>query len=209
LNNNNNGNNDGNENGEENISELCDTIFYGEFAPRSVANCGSAMNITAEMIADANEAEYQDNNQNQQDGQNMYQYMQAQQMLYNNYGRGQEDWQSYDLSAQDVLDGAATCAAVATKIDALEGASSGSGWMNGGLPWRNGSSALSTPSARLTPLEIAWIVLITVSGTAFFMHYTRKQIIKRKKRAKASSNENNAKDVYQRTDDKGAPLIIS
>jgi len=197
-------NQDGDEDGAEEISELCETIFYGEFAPRSLSDCGTPMNITAEMIADADEAEYQQNNQNQQDGQNMYQYLQSQQMLYNNYGRSNDDWQNYDLSAQDVLDGAATCNAVATKAASVLEESSGGGWMNGGLPWRNGNNAMSTPSARLTPLEIAWIVLVAVMGTALFMHYTRKQIIKRKKRA----NEN-AREVYQRTDDKGAPLIIS
>jgi hypothetical protein len=200
-----NGNGNGNDyddSAAKNVSELCQTIFYGEFAPRALENCGTPMNITAEMIADATEAEYQDQNGQDQTGQNMYQYMQSQQMLYNNYGRGDEDWQHYDLSAQDVLDGAATCAAVSSKVGATQ-ESSGNGW-GSNLPWRSGNSAMSTPSARLTPFEIAWIVLTAVIATALFMHYTRKQIVKRRKRA----NENE-KEVYQRTSDKGSPLIIS
>ena len=194
-----------------NISDLCDSIFNGDYAPRSLGHCGDQMNVTAEMIADAgNEGEYQNQNQGQNgNGQNMYQYMQSQQMLYNTYGRGDVDWQEYDISAQNVLSGAATCQAVANKYNG-HSQSSRCHWWNGcddgshTLPWRNSSNAMSTPSARLTPLEIAWIVIAAVVATALFMHYTRKQIIKRKKRA----NENE-KEVYQRTDDKGTALIIS
>jgi hypothetical protein len=53
-------------------------------------------------------------------------------------------------------------------------------------------------------MEIAWIVLLSMAATAFFMHWTRKLVIKR--RLKKQRVE---KEVYVRTDDRGAPLIIS
>jgi hypothetical protein len=42
--------------------------------------------------------------------------------------------------------------------------------------------------------------MAAIVATALFMHYTRNQIVKRK--------DKKDKEVYVRTDDKGAPLII-
>jgi hypothetical protein len=123
-------------------------------------------------------------------------------MLYNTYGES-VDWYGYDISAQDVLDGASTCEAVSNKYSNSKRMfnGGGGGFWNGGI-WHNGDTALQTPMAALSPLEIAWIVLASVAATALFMHFTRKHLIKRKRKAQ--------KEVYVvGSDDKGQPLIIT
>lgn len=72
------------------------------------------------------------------------------------------------------------------------------------FPTRNNKSSFQTADKKLSPLEIAWIVLASVVVTAAFMHVTRKQILKRKLKKQEPE-----KEVYVRTDDKGNPLIIS
>jgi hypothetical protein len=194
------------------VSEACAAIFNGDFVPRSLGYCGQSVNITQQMIQEADESEYQQQDQDEegQGDQNMYQYIMAQQMLYNTYGES-TDWYTYDLSAESVLDGASICEALSDKWiagyqeDQNNLDNSESWWSfnkkGSNTLWRNGNSALQTPSANLSPLEIAWIVLAAIGATALFMHQTRKQIIKRKSKKD--------KEVYVRTDDKGTPLIIS
>ena len=74
------------------------------------------------------------------------------------------------------------------------------------FPTRNQHSSLQTPNTNLSPLEIAWIVLLSVAATALFMHFTRKQVLKRRARKMIE------KEVYIKTDEQGvpsSPLIIS
>ena len=74
------------------------------------------------------------------------------------------------------------------------------------FPTRNQHSALQTAETKLSPLEIAWIVLLSVAATTLFMHFTRKQVLKRRARKTVE------KEVYIKTDDNGVPsppLIIS
>jgi hypothetical protein len=141
------------------------------------------------------------NQQNDDDQQNMYQYTEAEQMVYNTYGES-VDWYEYDISAQAVLDGASTCDAVSKKYSNSKNmfTGGGGGFWSGGV-WHNGSTALQTPVATLSALEIAWIVLASVVATALFMHLTRKQLIKRTRKTQ--------KEVYIGSDDKGQPLIIT
>lgn len=71
------------------------------------------------------------------------------------------------------------------------------------FPTRNNHSALQTAGTRLSPLEIAWIVIASVSVTALFMHLTRKQVLKRRMKKEME------KEVYVKTDENGSPLILS
>ncbi len=74
------------------------------------------------------------------------------------------------------------------------------------FPTRNQKSAIQTANTRLSPLEIAWIVLLSVAATAVFMHFTRKQVLKRRARKMIE------KEVYIKTDEQGvpsSPLIIT
>ncbi len=180
--------------------------------------------------------------------------------MYNNYGQDLS-WYTYDLSAFQVMDGAAVCEKVKGKWtdagystgksavqDAVAASNSDSSavtgiqnvysdtseagfwkWSNGKkassssssnstsdsgfdeeptwlFPTRNQHSSLQTANTNLSPLEIAWIVLLSVAVTALFMHVTRKQVLKRRARKTIE------KEVYMKTDDDGvpgAPLIIS
>lgn len=79
--------------------------------------------------------------------------------------------------------------------------SEGSQWL---FPTRNNKSQFQTANAKLSPFEICWIVLLSVAATAAFLHYTRRQVIKRRNKKEAME-----KEVYVRTDNKGSPLIIS
>ena len=74
------------------------------------------------------------------------------------------------------------------------------------FPTRNNRSSIQTATARLSPLEIASIVLACVAFTALFMHVTRKLVLKRRLKKRLGSQE---KEVYVKTDDHGQPLIIS
>jgi hypothetical protein len=199
---------------EASVNEACTALFEGDFVPRSLGNCGQPQNLTQQEMyqqaAEYNGGEYQysdgdeDGNEDNQ-GQNMYQYVQAQQMLYNSYGQD-VSWYTFDLSAQAALDGASTCEAVTAKSQAFEenayadDENSTNFWNFN--KFNNGNSALQTRSASLSPLEIAWVVISAVVATALFMHYTRKQVLKRK-----SKHQN--KELYVKTNDKGQPLIIS
>ena len=225
------------------LNNACENLFYSNYVPRSLGDCGdkqsSYQSSNQEDISAYYQQQQQQQQQNQQNqqwgngynangqdqdaqqeeanGQSMYQYVtntQAQQMLYNTYNHNGGDYTydlSYDLSVQDLLDGAATCEAVSNKFNGKKASNVYSGgnafWKyaggGGNLFSRNGDSFFQTPNARLSPIEITLIVLASIVATAFLMNYTRKQVIKRKiKKAPV--------DVYVRaTDDKDAPLIIS
>jgi hypothetical protein len=70
------------------------------------------------------------------------------------------------------------------------------------FPTRNNHSYVQRASTALSPMEIAWIVVLSVAVTAMFMHVTRKQVLKRKLKRQD-------KEIYIQTDDRGTPLIIS
>lgn len=268
------------------VSDACSLLFMDEAVPRSLSYCGQARNYTDAEYAqqqayfaqnyqqNANNNAYANNkynqnyysngngnnqanqaNQAQYNGQNMYQYIQAQSMMYNNYGQDMS-WYTYDLTAFEVMDGAAVCQKVKSKwsnagystgksaVQDSVATSSATGiqnvysgdtssessfwkWSNGDksssgstnntssasadqptwlFPTRNQHSSLQTPNTNLSPLEIAWIVLLSVGATAMFMHFTRKQVLKRRARKMIE------KEVYIKTDDQGVPsppLIIS
>jgi len=68
------------------VNEACEALFYGDFAPRSISNCGAAQNWTNagkngttnyQQNGNNGNAQYNNNGQSQ----NMYQYIQAQQMV--------------------------------------------------------------------------------------------------------------------------------
>ena len=162
--------------------------------------------------------------------------------MYNTYGQD-ASWYSFDLSAFQILDGAAVCGVVKDKWESA-GYSTGKSavqqtgstniqnafneehsnngfwkWQNGKssskggnsspewlFPTRNNNSIFQTANTKLSPMEIAWIVIASMVATAVFMHMTRKQVLKRKAK---NAGEMQDKEVYHRTNDKGNPLIIS
>lgn len=184
--------------------------------------------------------------------------------MYNTYGQDLS-WYTFDLSAFEVMDGAAVCQKVKSKWtsagyatgksavqDAVAASYSESNvngtatgiqnvysdtsevgfwkWSKGNrassssstnstasandeptwlFPTRNQHSSLQTPNTTLSPMEIAWIVLVSVAATAAFMHVTRKQVLKRRAKKQQKMIE---KEVYIKTDENGVPgtpLILS
>lgn len=77
------------------------------------------------------------------------------------------------------------------------------------FPTRNNHSTIQTPNTRLSPLEIAWIVLLSVGVTALFMHFTRRQVIKHIAKRDKKRQGLLDKEIYVKTDGGGTPLIIS
>lgn len=68
------------------VSEACQALFYGDFVPRSLNYCGNAKTWSSEELSQMQQAYASGGNQNNQEnnygnGQNMYQYIQAQQMV--------------------------------------------------------------------------------------------------------------------------------
>lgn len=59
------------------ISAACYSLFYSDFVPRQVGNCGDETDLTDEQLAQQQQM-YENYYNN---GQNMYQYVQAQQMV--------------------------------------------------------------------------------------------------------------------------------
>ena len=178
-----------------NINSACYGILYGNFVPRALGNCGDKSE-EYQSLMNADEYQYQ-NQQNGNNGQNNM-YTQAQQMLYNTYGEN-IDWYEYDVSAQDLLDGASTCEAVVKKYNSRKHVFVGSG---GGFwnVWHNGNTAMQTPSAHLSPVEIAFIIIASMGITALFMHFTRKHLVYKKKKSR---------EIHIASSDKGTPLILS
>lgn len=94
----------------DDISEACGMLFYSDFVPRKISNCGTTQNITKLLYQSGDE--------------DFVEYDEARKDLYSRQER-KIKWYTFDLSADDALDGASTCKAVSSVYEQSKSLGSG------------------------------------------------------------------------------------